>query len=59
MLRILADNHHLTMALDYLAFFAYFLNRRSDLHNKSFLSHKDAFSAVYFERHVMRPRVKS
>lgn len=32
MLRILADNHHLTMALDYLAFFAYFLYGRSYFH---------------------------
>jgi hypothetical protein len=32
MLRILADNHHAALALDYLAFLANRVNRRSYLH---------------------------
>lgn len=32
MLRVLADNHYLTVALDYLALVAYFLYGRSYFH---------------------------
>ena len=32
MLRIFADDHYAALALDYLALFAHFLDRRSDFH---------------------------
>ncbi len=38
MLRVLADHHHLAVALDDLALFADFLYRRFDFHCKDLLS---------------------
>ena len=50
MLRIVADHHNFSLALDDLALFADFLDRRSDFH---------FVTPPYLERHVMRPLVKS
>ena len=74
MLRILANNHYAAFAANDFALFTNRLYRRSNFHNRkklhfsgNFLMHSVSvfagrpkeFYAFYFERHVMRPRVKS
>lgn len=52
-LRVFADNHHATLALDYLALLANGFDRRSDLHVEILLFYQPLL------RHVIRPLVKS
>ena len=48
MLRVLADNHYLTLALDDLAFFAHGLYGRSYFHTVNL--HIENVSLTYFSR---------
>lgn len=60
MLGIFADNHNGSVALDYLAFLANFLNGRFNFHFYTFPSLFSCFMAVlYFARQVIRPFVRS
>ena len=63
MLGVLADNHDVTLALDDLALLAHGLYGRSHFHVVSLLTSIQRFpfrqTSQLFERHVMRPRVRS
>ena len=62
MLGVVTDDHDLALTLDDLAFFAHFLNRRSDFHDVPSFSVgyvSNSADYAYFERQVMRPLVRS
>ena len=60
MLRVFTDNHDFTLALNNLALFANLFDRRSDFHSEYLLLKiKNLLLVSYFDRHVMRPRVRS